>query len=168
MSTTTEPDPIRDKAGWIVSAHDKIEGSQTVSAHRKIAEEAERHLKEHQLTRETARAEVKRIQDEWVKLLEVFERFKAELAGAREALSYGQEQSELRREQYFNWQCGANTQFLEGAKNVASIIAAAAILKDRVAWKEKVLGEHVETMRIFGREHGIDEAILNQLSGSVG
>jgi hypothetical protein len=153
----TELQPIRDA----------IESSETVTAHKNVAATADRNAKEHLQTREVAQTAVKQIQNDWVKLLEIFERLKGELDGARGALQYGQEQSNLRRSRYDNWQIGTNLQYLDGARDVATTVAALEILADRVVFKENLLAKHVEQMRAFGKEHGIDQETLKQLSGPV-
>jgi len=162
-------DPVRDHVGWVKEAHDIVEKSDTVTAHKTIAQEAEEHAREHQQTREAANAAVKQIQSDWVKLLEELETLKESLSGANEALEFVRQKSELEKAQYFNWvNATSNLQYLDGAKNIVALLSAVPILEDRVGYKEELLRAHVKKMGAFGKEHGLEPKILKQLSGAVG
>ena len=161
-------DPVRDHVAWVQEAHGIVEKSDTVAAHKTIAQEADEHARKNHQTREEANAAIKQIQSDWVKLLEDLERFKQSLAEARDALEFTRKESDLKKAQYFNWVTAqSNLQYLDGAKLVVALISVLSILKERVTYKEKLLAEHVKQMRRFGKEAGLDQDTLDQLSGSV-
>lgn len=159
-------DPVKDHVGWVNEAHGILEQSDTVTAHSAIVENADRESSLQQKIRQEAQDAVKEIKAEWVQLLEDLERLKQSLDEARDALEFTQKESDLKKAQYFNWVTAqSNLQYRDGAKLVVTLISILPILKERAAYKERLLAEHVKKMHAFGKEHGIEPETLKQLSG---
>lgn len=94
---------------------------------------------------EAALSKVRRAKEEWKKLFEQFEHLTQRVLGCRDALNYGKERAEFRRN-HFNGYCGAthttNLNFLRAASEIGAIVGAIPILQDALSHNEKLLAEH--------------------------
>lgn len=119
---------------------------------------------------EAALSKVRRAKEEWKKLFEQFEHLTQRVLGCRDALNYGKERAEFRRN-HFNGYCGAthttNLNFLRAASEIGAIVGAIPILQDALSHNEKLLAEHKEKMVHFARQSGIGEEVLTQLEAEV-